>query len=128
MRNIECVSTVSSVGNLGKLTNNSNNNNNNKLGEKVGWYVKEGITKKKILFLFYFFPFYINLFVCLFLFHKAKAAVVYASGNYFTAKIRGNITLACRVDGNPLPWVEWYRNKKKLRSRPGKRVIIKQKK
>ncbi|KAI2805924.1 negative regulator of glucose-controlled proteins [Blomia tropicalis] len=58
----------------------------------------------------------------------AKPASVHSNTVNLHVATRGNITLACRIDGNPLPWIEWYRNGKRLRTRPGKRVFITQKK
>ncbi|KAH9501668.1 negative regulator of glucose-controlled proteins [Dermatophagoides farinae] len=50
------------------------------------------------------------------------ARIAHSSRERLDIIAKHNITLSCRVDGNPIPWIEWYRNGRRLRTR--RRVII----
>nr|XP_027200253.1 myb-like protein I [Dermatophagoides pteronyssinus] len=45
------------------------------------------------------------------------ARIIHSSRERLDIISKQNITLSCRVDGNPIPWIEWYRNGRRLRTR-----------
>ncbi|RWS13620.1 protein vein-like isoform X1 [Dinothrombium tinctorium] len=60
--------------------------------------------------------------------HKcAKAPQVKGLSNVdLRVELRGKLRLRCKVTGNPFPWIEWFRNGKRLKSRG--RIVIRNKK
>ncbi len=55
--------------------------------------------------------------------YTAKTPIVRGLNGDLRVATKGKLRLRCKVSGNPSPWVEWFRNGKRLKSRG--RVTIK---
>lgn len=61
------------------------------------------------------------------MFLTAKAPEVRGLRGDFRVESKGRLKLRCKVTGNPFPWIEWFRNGKKLSNKRKGRVSIRNK-